>query len=210
VTSLRSSQISFRPASNFIWIWHHTPCIAPSEHIRIVQGQKIVMAIIFRVPDKRIYDVTLQNQRMTTHARRNTDATVLVGIRKSKWAPEWDRGALTARCRLATTYKHYSVHTVKKRLFANTANTILGPTGFFEYHVNAAEAAHEEQEEKPPWSNCIILFEKKMATMAWEFKSLDQTWLKKVLVCGCNRIPRFFPMMAIKCRKIQFEEMELA
>jgi hypothetical protein len=37
--------------------------------------------------------------------------------------------------------------TVKKRLFANTANTILGPTGFVEYHVNAANAAHEEQEE---------------------------------------------------------------
>jgi hypothetical protein len=32
--------------------------------------------------------------------------------------------------------------------------------------VTAAEAAQEEQEEKLPWSNCIILFEKKMATMA--------------------------------------------
>jgi hypothetical protein len=31
--------------------------------------------------------------------------------------------------------------------FANTANTILGPTGLFEYRVNAAKAAHEEQEE---------------------------------------------------------------
>jgi hypothetical protein len=38
-------------------------------------------------------------------------------------------------------------NTVKKRLFANTANTILGPTGFFEYHGNAAKDAHEEQEE---------------------------------------------------------------
>jgi hypothetical protein len=32
---------------------------------------------------------------------------------------------------------------VKKCLFANTANMILGPTGFFEYRVNAAKAAHE-------------------------------------------------------------------
>ena len=42
----------------------------------------------------------------------------------------------------------FSTQTLSRSVFfANTPNTILGHTGFFEYRVNAAKAAHEEQEE---------------------------------------------------------------
>ena len=119
----------------------------------------------------------------TTHARRNTDATVVVNIRKSKHAPEWDRGALTTRCRLTTTYKDCSVHKHCQEVsFLQTLQTrYWGIPDSLNIVWMLLRPHTKSRKRRTPWSNCIILFKKKMATMAWEFKCLDQTRQKKIL-----------------------------
>ena len=66
-------------------------------------------------------------------------------------------------------------NTIKKCLFANTANTMLGPTGFFEYRVNAAKAAHEAGRDGLHGQTALFYLKKKWRQ--WH-ESL-RVWIKR-------------------------------